>query len=56
MMKSLKFWQNWFHRAETVPAVPVPVSGVDVERKHPSHIQVRAALRQKQRQARNPEQ
>ncbi|HEX4938902.1 MAG TPA: hypothetical protein VFX11_09520 [Candidatus Kapabacteria bacterium] len=53
MMKSLKFWQNWFHRAETVPAVPAPVSGPEIERKPLSHIAVRAALKQKQRQARN---
>ncbi len=51
MIKTLKFWQNWFHRAETVPAVPAPVAEAAEVRKPHSHIAVRALIRQRQRQA-----
>ncbi len=52
MIKSLKFWHNWFNRAETVPELPAPDSQTAEVRKPPSHIAVRTLIRQKQRQAR----
>lgn len=55
MIKSLKFWHNWFHRQEPVADMPGPGPGIPSERKPLSHIAVRAALRQKQRQAKTPQ-
>jgi len=47
--KSLKFWHNWFHRKEEQPELPSQDVATAAERRHPSAITVRAALRQKQK-------
>lgn len=47
--KSLKFWHNWFHRKEEQPELPPQDVATAAERRHPSAITVRAALRQKQK-------
>lgn len=52
MWNPLKFWHNWFHRVEPAPALPETELPVPPLRRHPSHIAVRALMRQRQRQAR----
>ncbi len=54
-LKSLKFWHNWFQRkaSETDPLIP---ANPEAERKHPSPVTIRAALRQKQKMTKMPAQ
>ena len=51
IMKSLKFWRNWFHREEPDAADPDQMSNHAPVRKPPAAITVRAAMRQKQKMA-----
>ena len=51
IMKSLKFWRNWFHREEPAAADPNQIREDTPVRKQPAAITVRAAMRQKQKLA-----
>ena len=56
MLKSLKFWHNWFKRAEPPQDEMQADSTAVDQRKHPSAVTIRAALRQKHRTQKAPAQ
>jgi len=51
ILKTLRFWQNWFHREEPVTEPPAKSQDDTVSRRPPAAITVRAAMRQKQKLA-----